>query len=648
MNATSLVRAMPALLKTYGAAGLRQRTLFELRRAAGRLRAHPSVVSMHPTSAPVPTAWPFMVSAERVRGATPVDVALARAERVARGEHQAYRWTWCKRPIAAGDWSLHPVTGFAYDARAPWFRVPHFSDQAGDIKDVWEAARFGWAFDLARGWLVTGDDRYAERFWSAFESFRAGCPPFLGAHWSCGQETAIRAMAWLWMEGSIADAPASTPSRLAALRESLAWSGERIENALGYALSQRNNHGLSEAAGLIAIGARFGSADPRAARWLDLGRRQLDALVIDQFEPDGWYVQHSFTYLRLALDQLVTAARVLRWAGLDVSTSARGRIRASLRLLGAVVDPASGWAPNHGPNDGAYVLPLSTRGYRDMIPALTAACATFDEPLPAGVCADGETLAWLQASTTGTHDAHSRAAIQSGASGWVDARTSGARVFARAGRYRTRPAHIDSLHLDVWIGGRAVAVDAGTYRYAAAPPWNNGLASADVHNSLSIEAHPTTVRGPRFLWLRWPAARLLRARMKAGNSVRIDMINDSWAKAGITHRRSCTMSDGGVIVVDDVRTDRELREPICVHWLIDGAPDEVAVYAATPIERTDQRGVEGSVEGWIADGYATKRPATSVRVIARAVDGRFRLVTGFGDQRSAERLRAALDLHWST
>lgn len=644
MKATALVHAAPALWKTFGGPGLRQRAVFELRKATGQLRRQPSDVRQVVMAHPLPEHWPFIPNADRVRASTRTDVAIDRARRVAEGEHEAYRWDWRRRPLAPRDWSTHPVSGFVYDANVPWFHLPHFSGAAGDIKDVWEAGRFAWAYDLARGWIVSGDDRYADTFWRALEIFREGCPPFLGVQWSCGQETAIRAIAWLWAEGALDGALATTDARRAALRESLVWSAERIEDALGYAISQRNNHGLSEATALVAIGARFRDAEPRAARWLALGRQRLDRLVEDQIEPDGWYIQHSFTYLRLALDQLVTARRALVWAGADLSVSSLTRIRAAIRMLGELVDVRTGSAPNHGPNDGAYVLPLSTRCYRDMVPGLTAAAATFGEPLPPGMSAEGETLAWLDASTIGERAADALPIVRSGASGWVDARTSGARVFARAGQYRTRPGHIDPLHVDIWIDGKAVAVDAGTYRYAAAAPWNNGLACIEVHNTLSIEAHPAAVRGPRFLWLRWPASRILAATKGEGegDTVRIEMMNESWKELGITHRRICAISARGVTVADEVIADATFDAPICVQWLIGGDATDVATYADVPAERLEARGDDRSVLGWISDGYGAKRRATSVRVIGRPVAGCIRVVSGFGDQRAPERLRAAL------
>ena len=628
MRPRELVGAAGVLARTFGARGAARRASFELRKRRGRFAAGPAAVPESTSSAPMPPHWPFAPDAARVRRAGDRDAALARADRVAGGEYEAFRWAWTPLPEHAGAWSVHPRTGFTYPPDVPWWQVPHFDRSAGDIKDIWEPARFAWAYDLARGFMISGDERYPDRFWRAFESFVAGAPPFSGVQWSCGQETAIRAIAWLWAEGCLHDAPSSTRDRLGMLRTALAWSAERIDDAVDYALSQRNNHGISEAAGLVAIGARLAGAHPDAERWLERGAGLLGELVRDQIAPDGWYIQHSFNYARVALDQLVVSARAVAAAGRSLDGATSHRVQAAIALLATVIDPATGRPPLHGANDGAMVLPLSTRGYRDFVPSLTAAAATFGATLPAPIEPDAETLAWLGLTPPRTGPVAPE--VSSGRSGWVVARTKGARIFARAGHYSSRPGHIDPLHVDVWIGGAAIATDAGTYRYAAPPPWDNGLAAFAVHNSLAIAGRPPARRGPRFLWYSWPGASIVEAVSLDSDRARVVLENESWADDGIRHRRSCHLNGGGVIVVDDVIVGGAVEESVELHWLLDAPADAVAIVGSAPIERDDAVGEEGDVSGWISEHYGQRRAITSVRVRARA-RGSLRLVSAFGD-----------------
>jgi len=634
------IEAATVLWRTFGWRGLVQRVGFEARRRASAFRTEPLERTVRTARTPMPDAWPFRPDAARVRDTTDRGVALDRATRVRDGAHQAYRWSWQPRPTAPSDWLRSPQTGLVYDAATPWWRVPHYDARAGDIKEVWEPGRFAWAYDLARGWILSGDEGFARSLREGVSTFLRSSPPYRGPQWACGQETAIRAIAWLWAEGACTDATAFDESFHQELLQALAWSGERIADAFEYAQSQRNNHGLSEATGLIAIGARLRAADGRAMSWIDDGHRALERMVIDQIAPDGWYIQHSFNYARVALDQLTTARRVLLSLGRDLSPRALERVRALIDVLGTCLDPASGQLPNHGANDGAYVLPLSTGHYRDFRPSLTAAAASFDTALPSGVEPNGETLAWLRAAPPPQQAARTAPWVRSGASGWAAGATSQARIFVRAGEYRSRPGHIDPGHVDLTIGGRPVAIDPGTFRYVGPPPWNNGLAAIDVHNTVSIDGMAAARRGPRFLWLAWPRATVEGATV-VGDEVSIQIANDSWRDHGVVHRRWCRVWANGALIVDEISGDPSFAAPVSVQWLLedDGA---VEMEASAPAMVSETRGDRESTRGWTSDSYGTKRAVRSVRLTAVPRGGTIRISSAFGSARGSGAAHAAV------
>lgn len=629
MKPDQVVGLARGLWRAYGVYGSIHRILFELRKKTSLYRSRPRAVGDQVGASRVPANWPFVPNAERVRSTTNQAEGLARARRVLGGEHHAYRWTWVKLPGTPQEWHTHPVSNFSYPVSQPWFRAPHYDRDAGDVKDMWEPARFGWSYDLMRGFMMTGDDSYARAFWRGFEMFMEGNPPFCGVQWSCGQETTIRAIAWLWAEGTFQSAPSSTPDRLAHLRRALVWSAERVEDAIAYAVWQRNNHGISETAGLAILGARFVGDEPRAARWLRRGHQLIEKQVLDQFIDDGWYIQHSFNYTRLALDQVVGAERALRARELSFSTTARARIAAGVRFLGQVMDAPTGFVPNHGNNDGAYVLPLSTSSFRDYRPSLTAAAVTFGGEMPEGAAADAEVLAWLDAPAPAVAAPLPLPFAASGKSGWALGRTASVMLFARAGRYTSRPTHMDALHVDLWVGGTPVAVDAGTYRYWAPAPWGNGLVDAERHNTVTLDGFPMAQRGPRYLWIRWPSARVVSARVERHEDIRIELVNESWLEHGIEHRRTCEVAGDTVTITDDLRAPSSFRARASVHWLLDGDPAIVSVCGSRPTTHEVIAGDPRSVDGWIAEGYGVRRPITAVRASAMLEEGHLRFVSVF-------------------
>ena len=81
----------------------------------------------------------------------------------------------------------------------------------------------------------------------------------------------------------------------------------------------------------------------------------------------------------------------------------------------------------------------------------------------------------------------------------------------RVARFHSRPAHADQLHLDLWWRGINLAQDPGTYLYNSAPPWENSLTSALVHNTVTVDGQEFMLRAGRFLYLDWAQGKVIKS-----------------------------------------------------------------------------------------------------------------------------------------
>ena len=605
-------RVAATVARTYGVRGALLRSGFELRRRTARFRATPAHVD-----GPAPGVLAaFVVDPPRLAAATDRAVALERAERVVAGGYQAFRHEWQTLPREPREWLRHPGTGALYDAAERWWEVRHLDPLRGDIKLLWEPARFGWAYDLVRGYVITGDDRYAAAFHERLADWDAANVPFRGPHWSCGQETAIRAAALLYAEANLESAPSSTPVVMRRLARILAHSAERIDDALGYAISQRNNHGISEAAGLVILGVRFKGEMPEAEHWLARGTHWLERLIPEQFAADGWYIQHSFNYMRVALDQCVVAERALRAASLTLSADAVERLRAATVLLGWVIEPVTGIVPNHGANDGAFVHPVTLADYRDFRPVLTAVCSTFGFALPGEFPADAEVVAWLGVNAPPASPP--LRGVHTGESGWAAARIADTAVFMRAGHYRSRPGHSDALHVDIRFGTHELVVDPGTYSYNA-PPLDKEFASALVHNGPLLGDSDWGVRGARFLWLLWPDAEIVHATPNESAATIV---------ARVPGRIQRTVRVAAAMVEVEDRRIGSGTQPVVVHWLLH--PDADTGSAEIPGGSRWLCADPATAGGWFSPYYGarTAAPFAEVRSAGDLILTRFRAPWG--------------------
>jgi Heparinase II/III-like protein/Heparinase II/III N-terminus len=598
------------LLRTYGCRGLVRRAVHELRKRAGSFVRQPPNRDYGSSSS---DSFVYRPAGEWLElPAAELDQIVARGRRVIDGWYEAYGHEWRRYPSAERQWRTHPTSGFEFPL-VDWWRLPLLPSQA-DIKDVWEPGRFGWVYDLIRAYMATRERAYADAFHQRLPQWLAANPPFRGPHWACGQETAIRALAILHAQDSL-PAPAGSAGANELILKVLGWSGERIADAIGYGLSQRNNHGISEAAGLVHLGLRLRGAHPKANDWLRAGRALLEEQILDQFAADGWYAQHSFTYMRVALEQALCAQRALAASGASLSEGALSRLDAAVGLLLQVVDASSGVVPNLGANDGARILPLTPTDYRDFRPLLTLAAVIRQLPLPADVPVNRHVVRWLGASPPAPGPARVDR-VARGASGWAVVRFHGWSVFLRAGRYRHRPSHLDSLHLDVRCDGREIVTDAGTYAYNAPPPWNNGLTSGRVHNAPILDDQEPARRGPRFLWLSWPKSVLLTAE---GGSESMCLV----AERDESVRREVVITKDAVHVCDRALTASS--SSMQVTWLLH--PEQahrgwVCAEGAQRIEASDQ-----DLAGWFSPTYGLRQRSAAIRVRRANVHEQLRIDT---------------------
>ncbi len=450
-----------------------------------------------------------------------------------------------------------------------------------DIKFVWEPARFGWAFTLGRAYLLTRNERYPEAFWRYFERFQQANPANQGPNWESAQEVALRLIAFVFAAQVFMDSVHSTEDRKLKIAASIASHAIRIPPTLIYARSQNNNHLLSEAAGLITASLAL-PEHPQAKRLSKLGWKWFKRGLVTQIAEDGAYMQQSTNYHRLML-QLVL------WVSLVSGDMRENEQPATCNLLPvlpnlqlatnwlqALCDPESGRVPNLGPNDGAYILPLTVQSFHDYRPVLQAASRAFLEKSAFKPGAWDEMSLWLCSSAKVQVFSHQDKNLTSDTRHLIPStlRTPHTWAYLRAAHFCDRPGHADQLHMDMWWRGLNVAQDAGTYLYNAEPPWDNALAHTAVHNTVMVDYRQQMTPAGRFLYLDWAQARVLKHEgAEDGSWERIGAWHDGYQRFGLIHQRSViAYQDERWIIEDQLlpvsRFTLTTSQSARLHWLL--------------------------------------------------------------------------------
>ena len=456
----------------------------------------------------------------------------------------------------APDWFLNPVTGAKAKSHLHWCDTDFFDPAVGDIKFIWEPSRFAWVYTLVRAYAATGNERYAEKFWTLFESWLAVNEPNVGPNYACGQECAIRLMAMCFAFYALSQARSSTIKRQIKLIVAIAVHAERIEKNIDFAISTRTNHSLTEAAGLYTVGMlfpEFKSSD----HWFKLGKKVLIKEGRKQIYPDGSYIQHSMNYHRLMLQDFLWVLRLAQLNNDSFCKELLSRVKKAADFLYQMQDGYDGRVPNYGANDGALILPLNNCNYLDYRPTLQAINYLFNNTRLYESGPWDEDLVWLfgPATVQAGKETTQQKSQKYDYGGYYTIRNTDSWAMIRCHSHKNRPGHADMLHLDLWWKGRNILRDSGSYMYNCEQPWQDYFRSTSAHNTITIDGNDQMQKLSRFMWFDWTRSKLVTYKNFNADTIKI-IQGEHYSyrkKYNIIHRRGVlSLPDCFWLTVDDI------------------------------------------------------------------------------------------------
>jgi hypothetical protein len=537
------------------------------------------------------------------------------------------------------------------------------SQRHTDIKFIWEPNRFAFVYTLVRAYAATHDEKYPEAFWAFIEDWALRNHPNTGPNWMDGQEIALRLMAWTFGFFQFSNSPSSTPQRIENFKIYVAAQAERIYKNIGYAISTRSNHTISEAFGLWMVGLLFPELK-HAEKYLSLGKRLLEQEAANQIFPDGSYSMYSLNYHRFILHIYLYAIRLAEINNFQFSNSLYSSISSSLEYLFHLINPQTGEMPVYGSNDGAFVLPLNNCDFTDYRPLLQLGwyitkgerlfepgpwdedifwlcgeSALTPNPSPAGRGGRLPALLGRRAGDEGeTSFPHG---------GIYLLHSSNSHALIRCTDFTSRPSHADQLHVDLWIHGQDIAIDAGTYLYSGQGVWRNGLAHTSVHNTVTVDDKDQMTMLSRFTWTNWSKGKVLKHEKNLWQG-------EHNGYKPVMHRRTVMSLEGDRWLVIDNLVANEFHH-YALHWLLaDFGIQKLASGYGLLLSHTDSKLSESkiliqvgitegkgnfslvradadSTRGWRSRYYGHKEPAISVMLEANQPQVTFWSFFGYED-----------------
>jgi hypothetical protein len=269
------------------------------------------------------------------------------------------------------DWITNPDTGFKYDITKHWTEINDFSKEAGDIKYVWEKARFGFLYEIIRYDYYSGIDQ-SKWVFSEIEDFIDKNPINHGPNYKCSQEISLRILNWTFAIHYYKTSKNLTNKRFEKIMNVIYWQYHHVYHNINFSrIAVRNNHALTETLTLYIIGLLFQFL-PHAAEWKIKGKKWFEQEIAYQVYEDGGFLQFSHNYHRVVIQLLTWAIRLSDLNNDKFNDIVYERAGKSLDLLISLQDQKTGWLSNYGMNDGALFFKLNDEHYRNFKPQLQA------------------------------------------------------------------------------------------------------------------------------------------------------------------------------------------------------------------------------------------------------------------------------------
>ena len=358
------------------------------------------------------------------------------------------------------NWHYNPITKVEVDNNIKWYKIPDFDSDRGDIKVIWEASRFSHFFYFARAYLITGERKYYDAFSFQLNSWVNENSYSYGVNYKCGQEATLRMINALITYSVFKTCGFTSKKDEDNLYKLVEGSYKKVLSNFFYAHKCiKNNHTLSEITGLI-IGA-WCCADNKN---LERAYKLLNEEIEKQFFPDGGYIQHSFNYQRLALQLMEFILKISKKTNIHISDKCKGLIKNSIFLMYQVQDVA-GDVPNYGANDGALIFPVTSCGYRDFRPVINTLYTLLDGRRVYDVGDYDEEILWFAEKEINIipMEKIEKIPFKFPEAGLYTLRHDKGFLMVALQRLKTRPGHMDQLHIDLWHKGKNIFCDCIMY-----------------------------------------------------------------------------------------------------------------------------------------------------------------------------------------
>jgi hypothetical protein len=506
----------------------------------------------------------------------------------------------------ATQWSMNPSSGYTYDMTKHWSQIADLSKEAGDIKYVWEKARFSYLYDILRYDYHSEQDQ-SEFVFAEMEDFIDKNPINLGPQYKCSQEISLRVLNWTYALFYYKNSTALSEERFLKIMNAIYWQLKHVRDNINFSrIAVRNNHAITETLTLYLSALLF-QFIPETNEWSASGKKWFEQEIDYQIYDDGTFLQYSMNYHRVVIQLLTWGIRLADLNNQKFKKSVYSKAAKSLTFLDACMDQKSGKLPNYGSNDGALFFKFTDDDYR----VYTTQLNDLRVILSGKATAASESYAWYGIRSFESVNSNNDGTFSFDNGGYyIINEDQRIKTFLRCGAYKDRPAQADNMHLDIWIDGTNYLWDNGSYKYNTDKKTLQHFVGSAGHNTITVNKEDHMLKGNRFIWYYWiKKAKAVIEENKNNYGIVASMIGCR-QHSGTHMTRSVSKTKGKIQWnIQDFINDAKGKK-VTQHWHIN--PKVLESIEITSMDENGQE-LEASVsESWHSSYYGSMTPATQV------------------------------------
>jgi hypothetical protein len=400
------------------------------------------------------------------------------------------------------DWHLDFKSGFKWPKGKFYYRYMkvNLSNHA-DVKVPWELSRCHHLLWLGEAYLITKDEKYAERVVEQLDCWIDENVLMQSINWTCAMDVAIRAVNWIYAVNMISASVSLDEAALKRIQRSLIEHGWFIFRNLEKWYPYSANHYAANITGLLYLGQLFKDSN-EGKKWWNYALKEYFLEVRSQILPSGAHFERSISYHRLMTELFAYPYFMLKRINESIPLDIQLRVESMFDFADNYTKP-NGLAPQMGDNDDGRFLPFVKRDFRVHDYLRSIAYLGFGKHYESlslsNIVLDNFFLFPEKNVIKESKPLNLPVSVIN------DHRDAGFVIFKKAELYLiftntslscypdlnrnllVTHTHADGLSFELSIGKQDFIIDPGTYVYTSSSSDRNKFRSTTMHNTISID-----------------------------------------------------------------------------------------------------------------------------------------------------------------